>query len=123
MSPRDSEIDVLDSRFPIRLTQRAVIFDTLLELRPDRPCARGITDRARNEHHHQERYVTPITPAVAYQYAQEHHADDDTGSFSRVELAHDEEIDGHVTAFQAAWVEEDRRRPQRRRSWRVRGTR
>lgn len=60
MTAPEGHLDVLDPRFPIRLSQRAVIHDRMLGERPDRACARGVETRARtHDSHQQERYVTP----------------------------------------------------------------
>jgi hypothetical protein len=60
MTAPEGHLDVLDPRFPIRLVQRAVIHDRLLEERPDRACARGVEARARtHDSQQQERFIAP----------------------------------------------------------------
>jgi hypothetical protein len=120
MSPHDSEsdIDVLDGRFPIDITDSLGTYESAFweeaHLRPDRACIDRLVMRARADPRWRRRFSTPITPADAYQYAQQHDADDDTHTIHRVELAHDDQIDTQVGALVAAWNEEDQRP---RRNW------
>jgi hypothetical protein len=60
VTPRDSEIDVLDPRFPIRLTMPESLFWDAVHLEPYRPCVESLAWRARAQAaQHQERFVTP----------------------------------------------------------------
>jgi hypothetical protein len=60
MTAPDSDLDVLDPRFPIRLSMPESLFWEMVALRPDRACADGQAARARQQAaRQQERYVTP----------------------------------------------------------------
>lgn len=60
MTAPDGHLDVLDPRFPIRLSQPESIFWEMRKWTPDRHCMDGLVMRARDQAtRHQERYVTP----------------------------------------------------------------
>jgi hypothetical protein len=60
MTAPGDHLDVLDPRFPIRLSMPPSIFHELIALRPDRACADGELHRARAQAaRREERYVTP----------------------------------------------------------------
>jgi hypothetical protein len=60
MTAPSDHLDVLDPRFPIRLSMPPSIFHELIALRPDRACADGELHRARVQAaRREERYVTP----------------------------------------------------------------
>jgi hypothetical protein len=60
MTASDGYLDVLDPRFPIRLSMPESLFWEMVALRPDRACADGQAARARQQAaQRQERYVTP----------------------------------------------------------------
>jgi hypothetical protein len=75
MTARDSEIDALDPRFPIRLTMPESIFWDATHLEPYRPCIESLAWRARHQAaQHQERFITPQPRFVP----EAHHDPDDT---------------------------------------------
>lgn len=127
MTAPEGSIDVLDPRFPIRLAQPPAIFEQLLALRPDRPAAAGLTQRAAADPGHQERYVTAapeprFVPALAH---------DDTSvdglprdwyrdSFPREGMPQPDGTDTFLVGYSQAEAEE--RAAAERRPWqRVRG--
>lgn len=60
MTAPEGHLDVLDPRFPIRLSQPESIFWEMRKWTPDRHCMDGLVMRARDQAaRHQERYVTP----------------------------------------------------------------
>jgi CO/xanthine dehydrogenase Mo-binding subunit len=76
MTAPDGYLDVLDPRFPIRLSMPETLFWEMVTLRPDRACADGQAARARQQAaRQQERYVTP-QPRFVPERAHEETAED-----------------------------------------------
>jgi hypothetical protein len=120
VTPRDSEIDVLDPRFPVALTMPESEFWELRNLRPDRHCIGGLVERARADAAvRQERYIA-AGPRFIPEQAHETAADMGLppgwyrDSFPREGMPHPGDTDTFILASKQAEADEQAAKRRRR---------
>lgn len=104
-----AELSVLDPRFPIRFSMPESGFWEMHQQRPHRHCMDALVTRARADAARwQERYVTPITPEVAWADAQEQDSREDTCSIPVVAaetVAEPDDTAARIASIDAIWKE------------------